>query len=98
MNREGSVACVALFALTLWAPSSSAGPIRTKRHDPIEIVFVDQGVSPTALAFDGRNIWVASSGDSEVLQIDPVTGEQLSFVPTPGAARSLLFDGVHIWI
>ncbi len=45
------------------------------------------GIDPTALAFDGTNVWVADSGSNDVRKIDPASGARLDMT-TVGTAPS----------
>ncbi len=55
------------------------------------------GVTPGPLAFDGSYIWMLSNGNG-VSQIDPSTGQQVTFVRTNYlTGTDLLFDGYDLW-
>lgn len=52
----------------------------------------------TAMAFDGRRVWVATFGWSAALTLlDPETGQIGGALAVP-RAHALLFDGVYMWV
>jgi hypothetical protein len=55
------------------------------------------GVTPGALAFDGNHIWMLANGTG-LMQIDPSTGQQVTFVRANYfTGTNLLFDGYYLW-
>ncbi|HEX4134032.1 MAG TPA: IPT/TIG domain-containing protein [Bryobacteraceae bacterium] len=56
------------------------------------------GKSPSALTFDGANIWVANQGDGTVTKVLASTGAILATYPTGASPSGIAFDGVNIWV
>jgi YVTN family beta-propeller protein len=69
---------------------------------------VTVGSNPTAVAFDGTNIWVTNYGSGTVSKIDPVTNTVTATVPIANAVpdpnvfgfilAGVGFDGTNIWV
>jgi len=56
------------------------------------------GSTPTGLAFDGENLWVADRLADTLTALDPATGEVRQTLPSPGfVPRGLAWDGSHLW-
>lgn len=53
--------------------------------------------SPSAIAFDGENIW-AASGENGVTKIRANDGETLGTFTVGSGPRGFAFDGVNIWV
>jgi YVTN family beta-propeller protein len=53
---------------------------------------------PTAVAFDGSNIWVTNNGSSTVSKIDASSGSYLATYPVGSDPRGVVFDGTYIWV
>ena len=56
------------------------------------------GSFPSGVAFDGANIWIASSGPDTVTELRAVDGAPLGTFPTGHLPISLVFDGANIWV
>ncbi len=56
------------------------------------------GNSPSALAFDGENMWVANSGDNTVTKLRAYDGANLGTFPVGSNPQALAFDGANIWV
>jgi YVTN family beta-propeller protein len=57
------------------------------------------GSSPTAVAFDGTNVWVANFNSKSVSRINAVTGEKVLPDITVGTGpTALAFDGTRMWV
>jgi hypothetical protein len=56
------------------------------------------GKFPSALAFDGSNIWVANLGDSTVQKIPVATGVPGPVIHVGFSPDALVFDGTNIWV
>jgi len=57
--------------------------------------FVTHGISPSAVVFDGRHIWVANQ-NQRVTSLDPATGALVTASGTPSSPVALAFDGESI--
>ncbi|MFC1957399.1 hypothetical protein ACFLX0_01075 [Chloroflexota bacterium] len=60
--------------------------------------FTLEARDPRALAFDGENIWVATTGDSNVRKLDVSDGTVLGTYAVGENPYDLLFDGENIWV
>ncbi|MFU8826657.1 MAG: peptidoglycan-binding protein [Brevefilum sp.] len=56
------------------------------------------GSAPSALAFDGKTIWVANQGDDMVMGIDAATGSVGPALPTGNQPVALVHDGRDLWV
>jgi YVTN family beta-propeller protein len=59
---------------------------------------VTVGSNPTAVAFDGTNIWVTNYGSGTVSKIDPVTDTVTATVTVGSNPNGVGFDGTNIWV
>lgn len=55
------------------------------------------GPEPSALAFDGQSIWVASFLDTTVTRL-ALDGTELGTFPVGPAPVALAFDGESVWV
>ena len=56
------------------------------------------GDGPSALAFDGENIWVANYFSGNVMKLRAADGAALGTYPTADGAAGLAFDGHNLWV
>jgi YVTN family beta-propeller protein len=56
------------------------------------------GSAPSALAFDGKILWVANQGDDTVQGIDVATGSVGPTLPTGNQPVALMHDGQDLWV
>jgi hypothetical protein len=56
------------------------------------------GKSPSAVAFDGANIWVANSGSNNVAKLRAGDGSVLGTFAVGSAPVGVAFDGASIWV
>jgi YVTN family beta-propeller protein len=61
-----------------------------------EAIIVGSGLS--ALAFDGKTLWVANQGDDTVQGIDAATGSVGPALPTGHQPVGLVHDGRDLWV
>jgi DNA-binding beta-propeller fold protein YncE len=54
--------------------------------------------SPSCVAFDGANIWVANSGSNTVSKVRPSDGAILGTYTVGTSPQGLAFDGANIWV
>src|SRR5271166_1312060 len=54
--------------------------------------------SPSCVAFDGANIWVANSGSNTVSKLRPSDGAILGTYTVGTSPQGLAFDGANIWV
>ena len=68
--------------------------------DPARPFTVTAGIaSPTGVAFDGTNVWVANDGANTVSKLNRVTGAVVgSPVPVGASPVELGFDGTFLWV
>jgi YVTN family beta-propeller protein len=59
---------------------------------------ISVGSSPSALAFDGKTLWVANQGDDTVQGIDVATGSVGPTLPTGSQPVALAHDGQALWV
>lgn len=56
------------------------------------------GPFPFGLAFDGANIWVASSGSNNVTKLRASNGANLGIFPVGNGPQNMAFDGANVWV
>ena len=56
------------------------------------------GDGPSALAFDGSNIWVANEFGDSVTKLSASDGGTLGTFPVGDGPRALVFDGQSVWV
>ena len=56
------------------------------------------GLSPSGVAFDGTNIWVANNIDGSVTKLRARDGASLGTFPTGHGPRKVVFNGSSIWV
>src|SRR5215469_11247788 len=56
------------------------------------------GSLPTAVAFDGANLWVTNANDSTVTKVRASDGTVLGTFNTGSAPSGVAFDGGNIWV
>ena len=56
------------------------------------------GNQPSALAFDGRILWVANQGDDTVQGVDVATGSVGPTIQTGSQPVALAYDGQALWV
>src|SRR5271170_7130022 len=56
------------------------------------------GTSPTAVAFDGTNIWVANGKSNSVTKLLASTGAVVGTYGVGGYPWWMAFDGTNIWV
>ena len=56
------------------------------------------GTSPSAVAFDGTNIWVANTGSGNVTELSASTGAVVGTYFIGSAPYGVAFDGTNIWV
>jgi len=56
------------------------------------------GNAPTAIAFDGANLWVANYLDNTVTKLMALTGAVVGTYPVGSRPYGLAFDGANIWV
>ena len=105
-----SYSCLFAFALlaflTLVASlSAQQGPINPKavallRWYPANLTtsFSTEGASPTAVAFDGANIWVANWYSNTVAKLRASDGANLATFTVGTWPSGIAFDGANIWV
>ncbi len=55
-------------------------------------------LTPTGLAFDGHNFWIADLESAQIFRVDPETGKILDWIDAPGyAPYGLAWDGDRLW-
>jgi YVTN family beta-propeller protein len=59
---------------------------------------INVGNFPSALAFDGKTLWVANQGDDTVQGIDAATGSVGPAIPTGSQPVALVHDGRDLWV
>lgn len=53
---------------------------------------------PSAVAFDGTNVWVANTGSNSVTVVNARTGVSQGVVPVGASPSALAFDGIAMWV
>jgi len=56
------------------------------------------GQFPSALAFDGTNIWVANNNDNSVSKLLASTGATVGMFTVGVWPDGVAFDGTNIWV
>ena len=56
------------------------------------------GTSPTGVAFDGANIWVANSASHSVTKLLASTGATVGTYQVGNNPYAVAFDGSNIWV
>ena len=56
------------------------------------------GTSPSAIAFDGANIWVTNENDNTVSKIRASDGATLGTFATGSRPAGVAFDGADVWV
>ena len=74
------------IAILRWYPANQALP---------DIVV---GTQPTAIAFDGANIWVANYGSNNVTKLRASDGTILGTYAVGTCPHAIAFDGANIWV
>ncbi|MBO8130424.1 MAG: transglutaminase [Candidatus Marinimicrobia bacterium] len=56
------------------------------------------GNSPTGLAYDGKNLWLADRGLNKIFCINTITGKVIKEIPSPSYwPMGLAWDGKYLW-
>ena len=79
-------ATAAQIALLQWFPATQAAPT------------FSAGTSPSALCFDGANVWVVNNGSSNVSELLASSGTTVATYPTGSNVYGACFDGANIWM
>jgi DNA-binding beta-propeller fold protein YncE len=56
------------------------------------------GNSPTGIAFDGANMWIANRGDGTVSKLRASDGKSLGTFMVGGLPYGVAFDGANVWV
>jgi DNA-binding beta-propeller fold protein YncE len=56
------------------------------------------GSSPTAIAFDGANLWVANFFGNNVTELRASDGANLGTFAVGSNPRAIAFDGANLWV
>lgn len=65
----------------------------------VEEAFATPGHAPSALCFDGRNIWISDRDAGRIDRLDPETGKITRSVTTPGFSPfGMAWDGRYLWL
>src|SRR6516165_2506174 len=56
------------------------------------------GSSPSGVAFDGENIWVANNSTNRVTKLRANDGASLGSFPVGAGPTTLAYDGANIWV
>jgi DNA-binding beta-propeller fold protein YncE len=56
------------------------------------------GNSPTAVAFDGTNIWVVNFGSHNLTKLRAADGFNLGTISVGQFPRGIAYDGSSIWV
>jgi len=59
---------------------------------------VDVGPVPTAVAFDGTNVWVVNEDDNTVSVVDPAINDVIDTVTVGSLPSAIAFDGTNVWV
>lgn len=80
-------------------PAASARPKQALivRRRPADLTSVT-APSPTALAFDGERLWVASARNNTVQVINPMTSQIGRPIAVGQSPIALAIDGAHLWV
>ena len=55
------------------------------------------GKHPSALLFDGTNVWVSNTFDNSLMKLSP-DGSVADTFPVGKGPGALAFDGEHLWV
>jgi hypothetical protein len=66
--------------------------------DPASGVTFPVPGGPTAIAFDGANIWVTNPGNNTVTHVRSSDGVILGAFPVGSNPKAIAFDGANIWV
>ena len=69
-----------------------------RARSPIGPSQIDVGGEPTALAFDGRSLWVANGDQRTVAQVDPGSNRVLQRLPVGNASRGVAAGFGALWV
>lgn len=58
----------------------------------------DVGMTPSAICFDGTNVWVVDTSDEDATKINTGTGNTIGAYASGHNSLSICFDGTNIWI
>jgi len=56
------------------------------------------GSAPTAVAFDGANIWVTNWGSANVTKLRAADGSVLGTFAVGSNPFAVAFDGANVWV
>jgi DNA-binding beta-propeller fold protein YncE len=56
------------------------------------------GSGPRAMAFDGKNMWVANTTSNDVTKLRARDGANLGTFSVGSAPENVAFDGANIWV
>lgn len=97
---------IAIPAVGLWvlvhptdAPSQGPGIVHID-NDGVELARLplpDGVSSPHGLAFDGASLWLTDAAEGGLYEIDPASGDELSFLPI-APSQGVAVDGDAFWI
>jgi YVTN family beta-propeller protein len=83
---------------SVWVTNSGDGTVSRVNVDTNEETeTLDAGTGPTGIAYGADALWVADTLGSELLRIDPLTGESRP-VPVAGQPNSVAFTPEGVWV
>ena len=69
-----------------------------REHDPHQIVQIDVGGEPTALAFGAGSLWVANGESRSVAQVDPGSNRVVQQLEVGNASRGVAAGFGALWV
>jgi YVTN family beta-propeller protein len=92
-SRQATAEAGAFAAATRVA---AANQVLQNLFDMTQIVSL--GESPSAMTFDGQQIWIATREDKRIRAIDPATGLVRTTISVSGVPNAIVADGTRLWI
>jgi len=95
-----SLGVIVFDGTSLWAGTQQHEIRKLRNQDGSLVAAFHVGGVPTALAFDGANIWVAIKSNDTIVKLRSTDGFIAgTFDLTPGTApAALIFDGLELWV
>ena len=111
LNCSSSVSCLVLtFFLAILVGSTAAQEVPGKNQgfNPLQVALLkwgpnvttkfDAGLEPTAIAFDGINMWITNNLAGSVTKLRANDGAFQGTFPVSSGPNGVAFDGANVWV
>lgn len=82
----------------MWATTGKNSVAEVRVSDGTILNTLPVASDPHGIAFDGRNIWVASLNGGAITKLRASDGKVFGTFPRSGGPWGIAFDGANIWV